>query len=284
MKKLKNALVALVLVFCTFALVACGGKAQLDQEASVSKKGFVGSNKQEVTAVFEGDTKPEEFETTNFQATMTMKGTTTKGGISITMDILMNMYITCDEQGEPTGFAIKLKSGDDFVTNIYFQDKNAYFYCKSEKTELKCKMPLDPTSNEPVTSVASIVSMSSAIPTLAQLAFSNAFDVEIEGMKFEKAIKGDNARYHIAYTQPKSETEKEATYNLYIQLNKNTISAIEANVESNGINVKMAASQFNGEIKFPSFKGYKEASELEMTVLNTQIDAIIKSINGGIDL
>jgi len=284
MKKLKNALVALVLVFCTFALVACGGKAQLDQEASVSKKGFVASNKEEVTAVFEGDDAPK-YEGTGFQFTMTMTETV-KGE---TQEIILNGYVTGDKDGNLTGIAVKIQSGDTFLANAYYKDGYTYLYAKIDEQEVKFKAAEALTGDTAATdeeddfSLATFQNFGTQLAEMIQMIFENTATQEVEGLTFEKAIKGDNARYHVGLAENDTTEAKTTNTDVYIEIQKNTLVGLEANVNTttkvgkttNETAIKFATCVFEKEIKFPSFKDYKEVNEAQINLITDQFQTIL---------
>ncbi len=260
---------ALCAVLCIIVLAGCGGKAQLDTEASVSKKGLAASNMNEFTTFQEThEDVNTNLKSYRYTLKMNMSG----------FETYVNGIAQLDDNGKVVGTAAKGSSKYSEPTTgitveaeqeIYVKDGVGYIYLKSNvlDKEYKCKITLPTEPAEPAEPSdgdedSTLDSFASAAVELVELL--EAFDfTEIENVTVTKYEKGDLIRFGFEFT------EGTTTNKYYIEINNNAITGIEIEAnrpadEATGQKASYyytAISAFDGKIEYPSFKGYTEVTE-----------------------
>lgn len=252
---------ALCAVLCIIVLAGCGGsKAQLDTEASVSKKGLAESSMNEFTT-FQGTHEEMDTNLTSYRYTVKMNA---YGG-----EMYVNGIVQFDENGKLVGTAAKATSkySTGLITveveeQIYVKDGVGYLYMKSGDNEYKYKitLPAEPAGDEEDHSA--LDSFTNAGLDLIELLEEFDF-TEIENVAVTKYEKGDIVRFGFEFA------EGTTTNKYYIEIDNNAITGIEIEIntpadEANDVEARYyyaAISAFDGEIKYPSFKGYTEVTE-----------------------
>lgn len=263
MKKIRNIVVALCLVMCSVVLVACGGANSIDKEASVSKKGYVNATKSDYSTYM---TDNPEATTAKFKSyKLTMKMEYAKGEKNL--NLVSNVIVTIDDNNAITGLALKYNLGDNMKINMYYKEKYAYLHYKSESSEYKYKAKVNPSSSTALNSTStegtasgkdeSIFDGYNNFTKYIQQILTKLEKIEDSSeVKFEKATKGNNVRFHI------SATVVATTSDIYMEFTNNSLVGIEMISTVNEISTsKIALVKFDGKIKYPSFKNYEEVSE-----------------------
>ena len=267
MKKLRNLVVVMCLMLCTVMLVACGGaEAQLKTEASVSKKGYVAATKDDLTTFQTTNPEVKTDSLKSLRFTMKVKKTV----LGTTTETIMNYIITTDANNKVNGIALKMTSGDKISLTAYYKDGNQYLNLVNGENKLKYTSAVNVNDETEGETNGGILDMSMVQKelkgTLDQFA-ALADQIGGEGVTFEKAVKGNNTRFHLGTTA------KEMTTNTYFEFDEANLIGFEFSMtgETYG-EMSMALCGFNGKIKYPSFKGYEK---VDSTTIDKAMDGII---------
>ena len=257
MKKFRNAMVAICLMICAFALTACGG-GQLSTEAGVSKKGFVAASKSDYTE-FQTATTPDVSEIKSMKATTVIKLT---AGKTVIRELAITAIVSVTETGNVDGIALKLGSNtaDKKVTiEAYYNEGYSYFKVVNGKETKKYKVATTDVSSSEFVELLNTVDLEQLVNDFLT-ALNSVEDVNTEGVTFEKAVKGDNRRFHVGI----NDTKEKTTSDTYVEFQGNKLVGIESETTAENeylgglMYAKVAVNKFTGNIKFPSLKGYEE--------------------------
>lgn len=267
MKKLRNLVVVMCLMLCTVMLVACGGN-ELNKEASVSKKGYVSSNKEEFTEFAAKLSSTEENTDLNaYKLTLKMDGKYEKAGIAATANIFVNIIVTVDAENKINGMAMKFESGK-LKMNVYYTDGYEYLYFKDENNEYKYKVAAD-LSNVEISEGGGHMYLSVIGSALMSIEENEALGDKIT---YKKAVKGSETRFNVNYTLDKTSLD------FYIQNTNDKTTGAEMNMKNDNLDIKLALTKFTGKIDYPSFKKYSDVTEVVATALTESIDTSIDTI------
>ena len=271
----------LLLAVGAFSMAACGlltgcGGAQIDSMASIDK----GGNWQAASAtaateyVAQEDVKTSMTKGYHLSAKGTMGETTS----------FVNAYIVVDENGIPTGSAIKMevKAGEEsMLYTVYVKDgvmytatdiKSAYGNVNSKiKVELGDDETADAfLSGEEMEDMDILLTANQYLDNLTLIASGKE-----DKFVFEKATSGKTTKYRARLNgelevEQFGITAKYSTAEMYLIFEDNVFAgaSFEQNCSSTYAgetmtnNATMVISTFNGEISYPSFDGYKGLEDL----------------------
>lgn len=253
---------ALCAVMCIIVLAGCGGKAQLDTEASVSKKGLATSSMADFTTFTDEHTEMDT-DLASYRYTVKMKS----GG----MDMYLNGIAQFDETGKLVATAAKAisKYSTGLITveveqQIYLKDGVGYLFMKSGDNEYKYKItiPAEPVADEDG-GTSSLNTFTEAGLDLVDLLEEIGRVVDVENVTVTKYENGNIIRYGFEFA------EETTTNKYYVEINGNAITGIEIEINTPAdettdteANYRYAAiSPFDGKVEYPSFKGYTEVTE-----------------------
>lgn len=267
---------ALCAVLCIIVLAGCGGKAQLDTEASVSKKGLKSSTTQELETFLDEKTGESELSIENLASyRYTLKSKDSDGEMTINAIVIIDL-----EKQEVSELAMKYYLKADTMGTqdyaIYIKDSVMYMSGDLEiagtKSSFKYKMTLtdeegvEPTAeNGEDTDYASMfagilnmldqMDVSGLVKTIYGL--PGMYEDYLENVKITKYTKGDVTRFGIEYVDNNEETTK-----WYFEVTGNNITALQMEEYSETSEYFSAISKFDGKINYPKFKDYTDLDTL----------------------
>lgn len=270
MKKLRNAMVAICLMICALALTACGG-GQLSTEASVSKKGYVATTKEEYTAFSEQIAGEDSTDMNAYKMTMKMKGSTEVAGLKTEVDMLINTIVTVNAEGAVNGMATKVSSGK-LKMELYLVDGYQYLYYKNDKEEYKYKVAIP--AEELAETMTGASTIGDEILSMIGECMSNITVNEVltDKVSYKKAVKGDVTRFNVNLADEK------ATLDFYVENTNAKTTGAELDITTKEATMKLALTKFTGNIKYPSFKKYQDATEEIVTGLSDSATTVMETV------
>lgn len=253
---LKALLLTLLLVPAMFLFSACG--SQLDSNATVNISGtYAQTTEDNDFGTFLADEETiSDFES-GMHITMTMKNMEITEGVLASMYI--NVYIKYDiDEVEGTATLSELAAKISVTNESTHEQQSAtmyitggYIYMSMEGQNLKSEVP---DSLSEVFGLSFIDGLGSDELLGYFIGEPDAFDVKI-------AVSGVVTKYHLIIKEGYSEEIPElANSELYFVFNDNFLSGIYMSAEMGGGSAEVSLVGFYGDIQYPDFSGYTDAS------------------------
>lgn len=279
---------ALCAILCVIVLAGCGGKGQLDTEASISKKGLATSTTEDLETFLDGKKDVETGEPTlsteglaSYKMTYKFKDGDEEMVLNaiVVLDLenekIEGLALKCTEKVEEGNSTITMYIKDDIMymaldTNVYGQKvslkyKTSMADDNAEATLAENEGDLDYTEDVDYTgSFDGILSLLDSIDISALLEQIINISTMYEGnenVKITKYTNGDVTRYGVEF----SNADSTSTTKLYFEITGNNLTGYElaqTDVED-GVTYESysAITKFDGKISYPKFKDYVDLDE-----------------------
>lgn len=244
MKRLRNLMLALIMVPCVLLLTACGGSDPFAETASVNTEGnYTTTTKAELNEYLgttAGYVENEKTVMDGYRITITGE----EEGVSLEA----NGVFLFGETFADTQIALKSVStyeGQEGGAYIYIVDGVMYMSMEAPGTSVKYKMPLEGDDFENVNET-----FMGDTPNVAQLIEGI---VENDDITVRVAVEGSTKKYEITAL---NEFEEEVI--TYLVFENDVLQGVSVEMEIEGINALVAIQPYSGSIDFPSFSDYAE--------------------------
>lgn len=248
MKKIKNILLALILVPCMFLLTACGDdvEKQFKETASINTEGtYTETTKTELNNYLGvANNQVVENEKT------TLKGYRITGSIvSEEASIEYNGIVSFGETFADTKMAIKMNmaiEGQQIQSEAYVKDSVMYMHSEMQGMEMKYKMPFL-TGEEMDEAIDDEIGLASIEDILEEIIANDDVTVKV-------FIDGATTKYEIKENMVAGALESGLV--TYLVFENDVLQGIQYTLEVESEVINITIQNYEGKISYPSFDDY----------------------------